>query len=908
VLFIAALSMVIFHHRLQGFIVSGQGQNLATPIEVVASDNSYSTKVGITWAAVRGATSYRIFRNTTNVTASATDLGTTPAASFFDTNGVVGQNYFYWVRAENGNSVGGFSEPDQGARANGVINGPVGPLNPPPAPLGNQVTAAKAFLGKALFWDEQLSSTRTVACGTCHFATSGGSDSRSLVNNPRSTNPGADGVFSTADDVFASPGVMSNNSDGSFNWSSVYGFKEQVTGRKSRSYINAGYSNSLFWDGRATQVFTDPISGAVVLQAGAALESQVLGPPVSSAEMAHNGRDWTNVAARIAASRPLALAPAIPAGLKQWIDGRAYPELFTEAFGSSDVTPARIALAIATFERALYSDRTPFDAAVSGIAGLTPAENRGQNVFNQSGCNVCHAGSLFSDNQFHNIGLRPSTEDTGRFQVTGNNQDIGEFRTPSLRNVELRGPYMHNGHFSTLEEVVEFYNRGGDFNAPNVNHNLIRPLNLSPQQKSDLVAFLKRPLTDQRVALASAPFDRPTLYTESGRVPQIIGSGTPGSGAGIPQVVAIEPPLIGNPEFTIGVSDALGGAQAVLVVDSRDPGAGSVIPHTGSFAWKKISLSGSGAAQGYGSVVLQIPNNSALIGSTFFGRWYISDPNAAGGVAVTPAFKFTIFGDAEAATISSNPIDEAQFFVTQHYRDFLNREPDSGGLAYWTDQIAGNGSSTPPPCGAGDANCLLQRRLGVSAAFFVENEFQVTSSYVYRMYTSTLGRQPSYSEFISDRSKITVNAGLATSKAAFAEDWVQRQAFTNKYGTNPGPENFVDALLATLSAYDGVNLSAKRSTYISELQSGATRGQVVREIAEDAAVQLAEYNPSFVLMQYFGYLHRNPDANGYQFWLNILNNQQPNNYRGMVCAFMTSAEYQLRFATLVSHSNADCGQ
>jgi len=253
-LFIAALSMVILHHRLQGFIVSGQGQNLATPIEVVASDNSYSTKVGITWAAVRGATSYRIFRNTTNDTASATDLGTTPAASFFNTNGVGGQNYFYWVRAENGNVVGGFSEPDQGARANGVINGPVGPLNPPPAPLGNQVTAAKAFLGKALFWDEQLSSTRTVACGTCHFATSGGSDARSLVNNPRSTNPGADGVFNTADDVFASPGVMSNNSDGTFNWSSVYGFNEQVTGRKSRSYINAGYSNSLFWDGRETQV------------------------------------------------------------------------------------------------------------------------------------------------------------------------------------------------------------------------------------------------------------------------------------------------------------------------------------------------------------------------------------------------------------------------------------------------------------------------------------------------------------------------------------------------------------------------------------------------------------------------------------------------------------------------------
>jgi hypothetical protein len=103
-------------------------------------------------------------------------------------------------------------------------------------------------------------------------------------------------------------------------------------------------------------------------------------------------------------------------------------------------------------------------------------------------------------------------------------------------------------------------------------------------------------------------------------------------------------------------------------------------------------------------------------------------------------------------------------------------------------------------------------------------------------------------------------------------------------------------------------LSARRSTYISELQGGVSRGQIVREVAEDGAVQAAEYNPSFVLMQYFGYLHRNPDSAGYQFWLNVLNDRQPNNYRGMVCSFVTSAEHQLRFATLVSHSNADCGQ
>ena len=160
-----------------------------------------------------------------------------------------------------------------GVRANGVINGPP-PLNPPAQPAGNTVTAAKAFLGKTLFWDEQLSSTQTVACGTCHFASNGGSDARAIVGNPRSTNPGADGTFGTADDVFASPGVISNNGDGTYSLSPTYGFHEQVTGRKSRSYIDAGFSNSLFWDGRATSTFSDPIGGAVVLANGAALESQ----------------------------------------------------------------------------------------------------------------------------------------------------------------------------------------------------------------------------------------------------------------------------------------------------------------------------------------------------------------------------------------------------------------------------------------------------------------------------------------------------------------------------------------------------------------------------------------------------------------------------------------------------------
>ncbi|HXI74075.1 MAG TPA: cytochrome c peroxidase, partial [Pyrinomonadaceae bacterium] len=267
------VSILVFANRLlTGSTTQGQTTSLSAPAEVNASDNAYSTKVGISWDAVRGATLYRVFRNTTSDPTTATAIGTTPEGTFFDTTGAAGQTLFYWVRAENGSIVSALSTADQGTRANGTINGPVPPLNPPPQPGGNLVTATKAYLGKTLFWDEQLSSTRTVACGTCHFAANGGSDARAMVGNARSANPGADGVFGTADDVFASPGVISNNSDGTYSLSPVYGFHEQVTGRKSRSYIDAGFSPVLFWDGRASGTFTDPIGGAVVLPIGGALE------------------------------------------------------------------------------------------------------------------------------------------------------------------------------------------------------------------------------------------------------------------------------------------------------------------------------------------------------------------------------------------------------------------------------------------------------------------------------------------------------------------------------------------------------------------------------------------------------------------------------------------------------------
>jgi cytochrome c peroxidase len=519
---------------------------------------------------------------------------------------------------------------------------PLQPLPPPPVPPGNPVTAAKANLGKVLFWDEQVSSTRTVACGSCHRATTGGSDPRSVLGAARSTNPGNDGIFGTPDDVTGSPGVVLNDASGAYVRSPLVAAHEQVTGRHAPSFINAAYAPSLFWDGRAGGTFVDPVSGATVLNGGGALESQAAGPPVSSAEMGHLGRDWTDVAARVEASKPLALSRAIPDALKAYLAGRGYAELFEEAFGSVGVSAARIAMAIASYERTLVSNQSPFDQLIAGNNALTPQENQGFQLFGQVGCAGCHAGALMSDNQFHYIGESPAAEDSGRITVSHNPVDLGAMRTPSLRNVGLRSVFMHDGRFSTLAEVVAFYNRGSDFNAPNRDPR-IRPLNLAPPQQAALVAFLQRSLTDPRVANQTAPFDRPALFTETGPLPRVLDGGASAT-AGAPQLVAFEPPLVGNPRFTVGVYGALGGANAVLVLDAAEPPASGGIPAAASFARLSTVLAGSASDDGLGSVTLAIPDDPLLEGRTLYGRWYVEDPAALGGIAASDAFQLTLFG------------------------------------------------------------------------------------------------------------------------------------------------------------------------------------------------------------------------------------------------------------------------
>ena len=246
--------------------------------------------------------------------------------------------------------------------------------------------------------------------------------------------------------------------------------------------------------------------------------------------------------------------------------------------------------------------------------------------------------------------------------------------------------------------------------------------------------------------------------------------------------------------------------------------------------------------------------------------------------------------------LAPNPINDEQLFVRQHYLDFLDREPDPGGLDYWTRRITSCGN---------DARCINVARIDVSAAFFISTEFQDTGYFVYRLYKASFGSRPTFAQFMPDRGRVIGGVDLEASKQAFAGEWVQRPAFLQIYPQAMTPDQFVNKL------YDTAGLTpftAERQQQIQAMTTGGkTRVQVLNDVIETAVFKQNEFNPAFVLMQYFGYLRRDPDAGGYQFWLNILNNRDPSNYRGMVCAFITSREYQERFGDAVTRTNADCG-
>ncbi|HEV7474866.1 MAG TPA: PQQ-dependent sugar dehydrogenase [Pyrinomonadaceae bacterium] len=246
-----------------------------------------------------------------------------------------------------------------------------------------------------------------------------------------------------------------------------------------------------------------------------------------------------------------------------------------------------------------------------------------------------------------------------------------------------------------------------------------------------------------------------------------------------------------------------------------------------------------------------------------------------------------------SAGTNINPVDTPEYFVRQHYVDFLNREPDESGFNFWSDQMISCGSDTV---------CLERRRVNVSAAYFLSIEFQQTGGLVDSLYRTSFQRRPFYSEFGPDAATVGQNlivgmTGwenlLEANKQAFVNGWVQRPAFVNAYG-GLADDAYVDALISHTSVSF---TSAERNALVNSLVNHtATRASVLRQIAEDPRFVSLKFNETFVMMEYFGYLRRDPDAAGYQFWLNKLN-QFGGNFEqaDMVKAFIVSGEYRDRF-------------
>ena len=289
--------------------------------------------------------------------------------------------------------------------------------------------------------------------------------------------------------------------------------------------------------------------------------------------------------------------------------------------------------------------------------------------------------------------------------------------------------------------------------------------------------------------------------------------------------------------------------------------------------------------------------------------FYTVTPSRANFTFSPAQRSFSLVGDNTDAAFTgssigdnANPLDTPEYFVRQQYVDILGREPDEGGFNYWSNQIlACNG--TP--------DCIGSQRVNVAAAFFVENEFKQTGSFIYDVYSGALGRRPDFAEYVSDHQHVIAGPNLDAEKSAYALSFVQRPEFTAKYQSATTAESFVDALLQTVQQASGADLSSQRDSLIADYHNGAdfnqSRALVLNDIAGNSTFSQAQYNKAFVLVEYFGYLQRNPDQGGYDFWLNVINNREVGNYRGMVCAFITSTEYQQRFSSVITHTNAECG-
>jgi cytochrome c peroxidase len=511
-------------------------------------------------------------------------------------------------------------------------------LPPVPTPPENPVTEAKRVLGKILFFDEQLSTANVVSCATCHVSVAAGGDPR------LARHPGDDGIANTPDDILGSPGIIKSDANNNYQRDPVFGNAPQVTGRAANSMINAAYAPQLFWDGRATGQFIDPQTGEVAIATGGALETQAVGPLLNDVEMAHAGYDWNRLTAKLARVNPLDLATNLQADVAAALSDRPdYGELFRRAFGDRDITARRIGFALATFQRTLISDQSPYDRFLAGQTNaLTPQQQQGLQIMQANNCTACHTPPLFTDQSFRSIGLRPPTEDPGRAAITGNNADRNKFKVPSLRNAGLKRSFMHNGQFATLQQVFGFYDRApGVVQFPDNQDPIMAQVRMPPNQGPLVDDFIRNGLLDPRVANQTFPFDRLSLFSTRGvNQNTLVGTSVAGSGGAVPVMIAQAPPMVGNLDFRIGLDRARPGVTARLAFSTTPPVNGRIVPES---ILATLVTEGTGPANGSVTFHWPLTPFSATGGTVVYVQWLIDDPAAPGGEARSQAARIPFF-------------------------------------------------------------------------------------------------------------------------------------------------------------------------------------------------------------------------------------------------------------------------
>lgn len=352
---------------------------------------------------------------------------------------------------------------------------------------------------------------------------------------------------------------------------------------------------------------------------------------------------------------------------------------------------------------------------------------------------------------------------------------------------------------------------------------------------------------------------------------------------------------IPNNSFGYGRVDALAALNSVPTAAPATISGRATTSDGQPLAGVTVQLSGAGSRK-----TITDSNGSYHFSSVDTDNFYTVTPSRVNYNFNPENRSFSLFGNKTdavfAATLDSvilaNPVDTSEYFVRQHYLDFLGREPDESGFNFWSDQIL--------ECG-NDTNCIERRRINVSAAYFLSIEFQQTGGLVDGLYRASYSRRPLYSEFLPDTAIVARNVivgwgdwsgQLEANKQAFVDAWVQRAAFRSAYDLLSN-DQYVD----TLISHTGASFNGDRYALVGGLNGGTlTRAGVLRQVVENDGFIRAKSNEMFVMMEYFGYLRRDPDESGYQFWLNKLNQFGGNFEQAeMVKAFIVSGEYRDRF-------------